>query len=273
MPVGTDPTWATDTNFASGDEAGLSTKVEPSSGQIAQGDVSGLAAPSVWSNWWKNKVGAWILYLKGIKTDAEFLGHLFQWTNTHEFGAGLSADGVNVTTGNSLVLEGDAETNFDAPRAYTVRRAMTGHGTEGPDATTRPAQKGGVILTQEPGSSLGFTYHQPIELPQDAEITGWRALVTAVGGGATLTAQLFRVEHTFGGSPALDTGTAVGASDTSTSGALDTLAISGLSETVDNTVNQYVLVFSDPVTPGGGAIDMQIHGYELTYEMPGLRNG
>ena len=41
MPINdsTEPTWSTDTNFASGLRVGSPTKVEPSSGELAQGFV------------------------------------------------------------------------------------------------------------------------------------------------------------------------------------------------------------------------------------------
>lgn len=266
------PTWATDTNFSSGTENGLSTKVEPSAGQIAQGDVAGLAAPAAWSNWWKNKVGEWITYLKNLSTDSDFLGFDFSWTGNHDFAnAVVATGGVSVGNGSNVVLEGNAEVNFDTPRSYVVRRGMTGHGNDTDLSSCTANQLGGVRLVQRVGSTDGFLYHQPIDVPNGATITAWRALVTPEGSGSTLTVRLFRATHTYGGSPALDSGTGIGAADTTTGSALETMGVSGLSEVVDNTDTQYVLTFSDPVTPGGSLIEMQVHGYEITYEMTGIR--
>lgn len=264
---------ATDTNFSTGDEAGLSTKLEPSAPQKAQGHVSGLAAPAGWQNYWEHGVGLWLSYLAGLDTDAYFLGQTYDWTDLHTFLSGLVANGVNLQNNANVVFEGVGEVNYTTARSYTLRRGMTGHGSHGADTYTDTNHFGGVIITQEPGATTGFIYHQPIELPSGAEITAWRALVTPLTGGG-LTVRLFRVAHTFGGSPAIDAaGTGVGAGDTSSGGSLQTLEITGLSETVDNETNQYVLVFIDSTTPSVSPISMEIHGYEIDYEMPGLRNG
>lgn len=264
---------ATDTNFSTGDEAGLSTKLEPSAPQKAQGHVSGLAAPAAWSNYWEHGVGLWLSYLAGLDTDAYFLGQTYDWTDLHTFLSGLVANGVNLQNNANVVFEGVGEVNYTTARPYTLRRGMTGHGSHGADTYTTINNKGGVLITQNPGSTSGFEYHQPIELPSGAEITAWQALVTPRGGGSTLSVRLYRVSHTFGGSPAIDAGTGIGAADTTTGGVLETMGVSGLSETVDNETNQYVLVFSDITTPSVSPISIEIHSYEITYEMPGLRNG
>jgi hypothetical protein len=92
---------ATDTNFASGDESGLSTKLEPSAGVKAQGHVSGLAAPAAWANYWEHGVGLWLSYVAALDTDAYFLGRAYAWTaaHTHSANLTLTSGSVDVQAG------------------------------------------------------------------------------------------------------------------------------------------------------------------------------
>lgn len=261
--------WATDATFSSGPDSGQNTKVSASAGVKAQGWRPGdaLGFVGAWFNYWQNQIYAWMAYL----SDGAFTGNTEFSGGTFAVAGEIQADGgIAVNNGNHLRLSGEA--NYDALRTFTVRRGMSGTGATGPDTRITTYQIGGVALAQDVGSTTAFVYHQPVELPQDAEITGWRALVESdSSGGALVTGQLYRVEHTFGGSPSVDTGTPVGGSDTSSGGAVDTIGVSGLSEPVDNTTSNYVLVISDPLTPGVSPLEMYIYGYEITYEMPGLR--
>lgn len=62
------PTWATDTNFTNGGVgiAGTPTKVEPSAGAKAEGDVPGTPYPAQRGNWFKNLVAGWASYFAAI---------------------------------------------------------------------------------------------------------------------------------------------------------------------------------------------------------------
>ena len=62
---GTNPSWATDTNLASGPDAGLPTKEspDPSSGVIAQGFIPGVPFFAPRLNWILNLYGKWLAYL------------------------------------------------------------------------------------------------------------------------------------------------------------------------------------------------------------------
>ncbi len=57
------PTWATNTNYASGPAAGTPTKVTPSAGQIADGWRPQEAPPATQENWWHGFVGDWVTWL------------------------------------------------------------------------------------------------------------------------------------------------------------------------------------------------------------------
>jgi hypothetical protein len=101
-PTGTLPTFATDTNFTGGGENGLAVKAEPAGAVLAQGHRSDLAWAARYENWWKNKVGAFISYLNGLATDAEFLANDFAWTGDHTFVAGTSGEVVGYSTPQNL---------------------------------------------------------------------------------------------------------------------------------------------------------------------------
>lgn len=56
------PTWASDTNFASGPDAGSPTKATPSAGIMSQGQVPGTFFGSQWWNYLINTLGVWLAY-------------------------------------------------------------------------------------------------------------------------------------------------------------------------------------------------------------------
>jgi hypothetical protein len=62
-PTGTLPTWATDTNYTNGPDAGTATKVEPSAGELAEGNIRGIPPTAQGFNWWQGKVGEWVAFL------------------------------------------------------------------------------------------------------------------------------------------------------------------------------------------------------------------
>lgn len=64
VPPATDPTWATDANFTNGPAVGTPTKVVPSGGVQAEGNVPADLPPAQWMNWWQNLVYLWVLYFK-----------------------------------------------------------------------------------------------------------------------------------------------------------------------------------------------------------------
>lgn len=53
------PDFATDTNYTNGPDVGTATKVEPSSGELAEGHIRETAPSPQKMNWWQNLVGKW----------------------------------------------------------------------------------------------------------------------------------------------------------------------------------------------------------------------
>jgi hypothetical protein len=76
-------TWASDLNYSSGDESGLSTKAEPSAGLKAQGHVPGFAFRSAHDNWFKYGVHQWINYLNNIHAETDFTGQDIAWGGSY----------------------------------------------------------------------------------------------------------------------------------------------------------------------------------------------
>lgn len=75
--------WATDTNFSSGDESGLTTKAEPAAGVKAQGHVPGLSFCSAHQNWFNYGTAQWIAYLNNLPAETAFTGQSFAWGSDH----------------------------------------------------------------------------------------------------------------------------------------------------------------------------------------------
>jgi len=79
------PTWATDANFLSGPKSGSPTKIVPSGGALAQGDVPGQPYRSERKNWILNLLSQYAAYVHGLATDDSFLGAAYTWAGVHTF--------------------------------------------------------------------------------------------------------------------------------------------------------------------------------------------
>ncbi|HVJ27421.1 MAG TPA: hypothetical protein VM493_07745, partial [Vicinamibacterales bacterium] len=56
------PEWASGATYATGPDAGTATKIEPSAGEKADGNVRGTAPSPQKFNWWMNLVSEWVEY-------------------------------------------------------------------------------------------------------------------------------------------------------------------------------------------------------------------
>lgn len=87
------PDWATDTNYTTGPDVGQPTKVQPLSGEVAQGYFRGGRPPAEKFNWWQNKVGQWINWGSQFWIDGENGGFWAPTTPIIIYGAGLFLNG------------------------------------------------------------------------------------------------------------------------------------------------------------------------------------
>lgn len=79
------PTWATDANFTSGPKSGSPTKVVPSAGALAQGDVPGQPYRSERKNWLFYWICQWLAYLSNLNNETGFVNAAFTWGGIHVF--------------------------------------------------------------------------------------------------------------------------------------------------------------------------------------------
>jgi hypothetical protein len=140
---GTVTTWSTDTNIATGTEAGTPTKVAPSAGFIAQGLVPGDLFVGPYVNWLINAICGWIAYLNLSGTDE------ITYSNTRTRTVMVSALG-----GTSTLTIGDPDVTASDDGAVTF------------PATTNPV-----------------SYRVPLQIPQGATLTQVRAGVAGTGAG------------------------------------------------------------------------------------------
>jgi hypothetical protein len=76
------PTWATDQNYTNGPDVGTPTKIVPSSGELAEGNIRGTAPSPQKFNYWQNNVSAWIESLAPLAANNWF--PVFEMATTGE---------------------------------------------------------------------------------------------------------------------------------------------------------------------------------------------
>lgn len=109
------PTWATNTNYAGGPDAGTASKVSPSAGRFADGWRNNDVPPAQEQNFWQNLVASWVSYFDNGNTIsfASLAGQTGVVENTHllvdEMGwysyhaaSGFTADATWVVTATGM---------------------------------------------------------------------------------------------------------------------------------------------------------------------------
>jgi len=110
------PDWATDANYTSGPDNTLATKVQPLSGEFAQGFQRGSRAPARKLNWQLGKIGEWVTYLADHMLNGEIGG-----TWTPDFFITIAGAGLKITT--TLRVEADTEISFGGTAPFIVSAA------------------------------------------------------------------------------------------------------------------------------------------------------
>lgn len=249
----TTPTWATDATFTSGPKSGANTKVTPSAGALAQGDVPGQPYRSERKNWLFYWTCQWIAYLKNLATDAFFLGQTYAWTAQH-------------TNTN--------EHSFDAPKTYTKTIAIAKGLIPGSLSNLYyiPSLLGVGKWHWQAGSGAGDILTFDPDLPTGAVVTGLEA-------GMNSSTGLHSMYVYMNGWPVLSgggTGTIVnmrnGTGAAVTGDQKVTTAVTGsASQVIDRSANDYNVTVNsqDGGTPGAS----ELKYITITYTMPGYRNG
>lgn len=130
------PDFATDVNYTNGPDVGTPTKVEPSAGERAEGNVAGTAPAAQKANWWQNLVGKWTAWFDLIASGFQSLSSS-TWTS--RTAAGSFAGSFNgVTSSASLFVavgsSGTIQTSPDGT-AWTARTADGGFASAFQDVT------------------------------------------------------------------------------------------------------------------------------------------
>lgn len=271
--------WSTDTNYATGPETGVSTRLEPSGGVKAQGFIPTEEVPARWLNWALGALGDWTAYLNGLPTDPDFVDEDFAWGGEHTFNGLVTFNGgvdfptvSNLSTlnvsGNARFLSGmylDGTTNellyanaaVVTPRARTVLVAL-----EDVAPTTNVGfSDSGVFFSGIEIASI------PLRVPRGAVVTGLRyGFSNGSGGTVAVLAELRR--RPANKSTGVVT-TVTEEQDSWNAGAgTDTVRTMTISPTVtvDNANSTYSFVMA---ADSGCALGW----IEITYNDPGPRNG
>lgn len=275
-------TWATDANYASGPESGSSTRLEPSSGVKSQGWIPTQEAPARWANWLIGKLGEWTVYLNNLTTDSDFIGAAFAWTGVHTFANTVTHNGT--TNINGPIALNSTIGFFNATNAAVVggssNEIVYGDGAGVPTARARAFRVGifegvttGVPATSTaPAFTIDFSGagagYWTVRVPRGAVLTSMTIAGTNNSGSTgnySIVLHKQPMNLTTGGVGSART-TIASYTASSVATGTDWLASLLLSETVDNSLYEYVLEFdcSAGCRLGG------IHG---TYNDPGPRNG
>lgn len=142
QPTGNDPVWCTTPD-------GTHLNVEPSAGQKATGWEVDQIPPSSYFNWWQNKVGQWVVYLKGLA------GEAFTWTGAHIFQARVTANDGVIAAPDGLgnpALEGVGGADGVGVVGSSNFTGVYGEGNTGTDATGVEGVGGDVAGTGVKGT-------------------------------------------------------------------------------------------------------------------------
>lgn len=258
------PSWATDTNLASGTETGSSVKLEPSAGTKAQGFVPGLGFVGRWVNWWANLVYQWCQYLDTLPTESAFLNAAFNWTGTQNFRGTTRIDHAS----NEL-LYGDGA-GATATRSRVIQINVMG-GLSGSDAVPSiyariPEAAGSGYLTF-PIDAAPQEALFPLNLPSGSTITRVRAVVTPGVGTGNMDLILYRHTPNY---------VSPGSGTAATRTTLDTSSGTGAqlldSGTISHSVTTSTQTFTVGVLNDNNTNNAYLAAIEVTFSDPGPRN-
>ncbi len=247
IPSTAPPTWATDATFTSGPELGNPTKVNPSSGAKAQGQVPGQPYRSQRVNWLWNAIcvtlGEIYTYLQLTGTDELLYGNTRAISKRFRPGKG------------SLVTSPWGAGSPGLQTALWVQRGATNEAGR-PLLFCRDSALDATAPT--------FEWMEDVEpLPQGVTVTEISCTVSGSGSGVT-EMEVYRCD--FDPTTGLpSTPVQLGTLQSSTSSSsLQKLTITGLSE-VTSATRTYVLKLKANGLDGGEASPVRFAGYEIKW--------
>jgi hypothetical protein len=238
------PTWATDANFSSGPKTGQPTKVAPSGGALAQGDVPGQPYRGERHNWLWNLLCSWIFYLSDLPNQTQFLNAPFTWTAQHLFN-------------QTVLLDSTKYVNYSSQPLRT--HDLDIHHTVSTDAS-RPISFTADAAAQFDSSGLQV-FRIPFRVPVGATIGAVTAKFQR-GSSNTVTMKL----RARGKSGTGDSAVQIGSTQTDTGGSNVSLSLAGLSETALDTTWYWL-----EVTCSGTSGTDVCYRAQVTWADPGPR--
>lgn len=188
------PDWATDTNYNGGPDDGTPTKEEPTSGEIANGNVRGIPPSPQKFNWWQGLVGLWVRHLDESRVTA--LSAHFT-VETSATGAWQNLTIITADTG--ITVSGGNRARLPVGKYAVTWKAKVLTSSTGPNPTVNldlTVNSGGSTVTYaapetRPGSTAtvyvncGDTVHIEV-VDSDADLVG--LTVAASDGTPSLSA-------------------------------------------------------------------------------------
>lgn len=256
-PAGSPPSFASDTNYTNStgrDWQGTATKVEPSSGEKAQGWTPGRKIVAQWLNWLFASFAAWLTYFSEvITTDHELVYPAAKTRTVYLAAIGGASSQRYLVAGSATAIAGHDEAWLPDTQVLT-----------GPPDTI--SNTGGL---RTPSPSLDYIRPLDEALRTGLVITSIGARVTPGASEATeaerMSLAVIKREHSTGGITAVATTVYA---DNSTSEHL--VATATIAEAVTLSTHSYYAIVRSSVNAASGGD--RLHAFRLTYTDPGPRN-
>lgn len=257
------PDWASDTNYSSGPQVGLSTKLAPSSGYRNQGCVPEKSAPGRFMNWLFNLFSIWCAYLDDLHNSADFLNKSYTWlTGVHRFTNGLRAAGISLEGATEVVYTDAA--GVAAPKARSTLLHLNEACCDSNNGARWSRAGAGNIYPINTGDGSPVS----IRLPQGAVLQSVRAWVVP-GASAAISMSVYAVSRDpVTGAIAVGSALGTGGTQVSSGAALQALQAASINATIDNTDTTYEVIFNANSTAGSPEIRL---AYAIWTD-PGPRN-
>lgn len=240
-PAGTPPTWATDANYTATEPTdphdGNPNKVEPTSGQKANGFEPRYRAPAQFFNWLFSRISLWLEYVVGfIDASDEFV---YPTTKSRKRVYGVGSFRPDVATEWDLTIDGAGAGHLASPTANNAKGQFTID-----------------------------------HLPQGATVTAVEVLLGTSANRGTAAdrwqVRLFKTTRTFDGTLA-SSATQVGSTldDAGGAASIRKVSFNSLSEAIGEG-NDLVVGIEGP--NGSLAAGDYLYGVRVTFNDPGPRN-
>ena len=243
-PYDSTPAWATNANYAAGEEAGNPTKIEPPSAQEQDGWRPGERPPAQYQNFWQHSSGLWLAWAEGaIDNLADRLGGA-DGTGEWTYEDGLRSRAVMIGPRAGKGESGWSYNLIDRAKCFENSHDLF------------------IDITDYLTSGVNLRRVRALVKPGAAR-----------GSGNRMELQVHRVAASFT-TPADPTETQLGATDEDNGSTAHQLLDSGdiTDETIDRTETIVVAWLRAGNTSGTGGQEDEFYGLQVAFDDPGPRN-